>query len=64
MGLNLCTYKKSKSVSPKTGYLYRVFLHLQQSQNELAQAIEIMQENEPWYDTNKNTSKKPEKTGK
>lgn len=60
MGLHLSTYKKHKSLSRKTGYLCRVFLHLQASQRELNDAIKILQENEPWYDNDKNTQKSRE----
>lgn len=56
--------KVTKSLSHKSGYLYRVFLHLQASQRELNNAIKILQENEPWYDNDKNTSKKPANAGK
>lgn len=63
MGLHLSTYKKHKSLSRKTGYLYRVFLHLQASQRELNDAIKILQKNEPWYDDDKNTQKSREIPG-
>lgn len=60
MGLHLTTYKEHKSLSRKTGYLYRVFLHLQDSQRELNAAIKILQKNKPWYDNDKNTQKSRE----
>ncbi|MBE6460749.1 MAG: hypothetical protein E7007_02465 [Alphaproteobacteria bacterium] len=64
MGLTPYKPESDRPLSMTTGYLARIFFQLQRCHAELTQAIEILQESEPWFDHDENTSKKPGKAGK
>ena len=57
MGLTPYKPESDRQLSMTTGYLAHVFFQLQRCHAEL-------QDNEPWFDHNENTSKKPVKAGK
>ena len=63
MGLTPYKPESDRPLSMKTGYLGCIFLQLQRCHAELTQVIESMQANEPWFDKDENTSKKPVNTG-
>ena len=64
MGLMPYKPESDRALSMTTGYLARIFFQLQRCHAELTQAIEILQENEPWFDKDEHTLKNPGKAGK